>query len=127
MAFEGIERRSNRRVDVPATATLVRGGATASRFIVANLSAAGALLIGDSELGRGDSALMRIESPGCEPVLVRARILRGGSGDGVNALAVEFRHRSPDTEDAIQDVVLCALEAEARSYRHSSDVVDAFV
>lgn len=127
MAFEGIERRANRRVDVPATATLVRGRTSASSFIVANLSAAGALLIGDSDLERGDSALMRIESPGCEPVVVRARIVRGGNGDGVNALAVEFRHRSPDTEDAIHDVVLCALEAAALAYRHPSDVADAFV
>ena len=98
MAYLGFERRSNRRVDVPATASLVRAGAATDRFIVANLSAAGALLIGDSELGRGDSALLRLESPDCEPVYVHARVVRGGDGDGVNALAVEFRHRSPDTE-----------------------------
>lgn len=118
MAYLGFERRSNRRADVPATATLLRGGADAGRFEVANLSAAGALLIGASELGRGDHALLRLEAPGCEPVVVHARVVRGGDGDGVNALAVEFRHRSPDTEDAIQDVVLSALEEDARSSRH---------
>lgn len=117
MAYVGFERRSNRRVDVPATASLVRAGEATDRFIVANLSAAGALLIGDSELGRGDSALLRLESPDCEPVFVHARVVRGGNGDGVNALAVEFRHRSPDTEDAIHDVVLSALEADLRSQR----------
>ncbi|MBI3204831.1 MAG: PilZ domain-containing protein [Myxococcales bacterium] len=120
MAYLGFERRSNRRVDVPATATVVRAGATVGRFIVANLSAAGALLIGDSELGRGDSALLRLESPGCPPVVVLARIVRGGTGEGVNALAVEFRHRRPDTEDAIQDVVLSALEADHRSRRFAA-------
>ncbi|GMV14194.1 MAG: PilZ domain-containing protein [Myxococcales bacterium] len=117
MAYVGFERRSNRRADVPATAVLLRGGAAGGRFDVANLSAAGALLIGASELGRGDHALLRLEAPGCEPVVVHARIVRGGDGDGVNALAVEFRHRSPDTEDAIQDVVLSALEEDARSSR----------
>lgn len=117
MAYVGFERRSNRRADVPATAVLLRGGADAGRFAVANLSAAGALLIGESELGRGDHALLRLEAPGCESVVVHARIVRGGDGDGVNALAVEFRHRSPDTEDAIQDVVLSALEEDARASR----------
>lgn len=125
MAYLGFERRSNRRADVPATATVVKAGAAAGRFIVANLSAAGALLIGDSELGRGDLALLRLESPGCAPVMVHARIVRGGNGEGVNALAVEFRHRRPDTEDAIQDVVLSALEADLRSRRF--EALDASV
>jgi hypothetical protein len=125
MAYGGLERRAMRRADVPATAILVRGGADAGRFDVANLSAAGALLIGDSALGRGDHALLRIEAPGCRPVVVHARIVRGGNGDGVNALAVEFRHRSPDTEDAIQDVVLSALEEDARSGRFEALYADA--
>lgn len=59
--------------------------------------------------------------------MVHARILRGGEGDGVNALAVEFRHRSPDTEDAIQDVVLSALEDDARSHATLVETSDAIV
>jgi hypothetical protein len=116
MAYFGFDRRTSRRVDVHATARWVRGGITAAEFIVANLSAAGALLIGDSSLARGDVVLLRLDSPGSEPVWVLARVLRGGADDGVNALAVEFRHRSPDTEDAIHDVVLSALEADAREF-----------
>lgn len=113
MAKIGFERRTERRAEVSASATLIRGGADAGKFLVANLSASGALLIGASELERGDTALFRAELPGTRPVVVPARVLRGGIGDGVEALAVEFRHRSPDTEDAIQDAVLFALEEDA--------------
>jgi hypothetical protein len=113
MTYPGFERRANLRADVPATAVWVRAGTEMAEFAVANLSASGALLIGSSELSRGDTVLLRLEAPGCTPVRVHARVVRGGDGDGVNALAVEFRHRSPDTEDAIQDAVLLALEAAA--------------
>jgi hypothetical protein len=114
MAYPGFERRVSERVDVPATAVWVRAGTEVAAFVVANLSAAGALLIGKSELGRGDTVLLRLDAPGRVPVRVHARVVRGGDGDGVNAIAIEFRHRSPDTEDAIQDVVLAALEEAAR-------------
>ncbi len=114
MAYPGLERRANARTDVQATAAWVRAGADVAVFEVANLSASGALLIGSSVLARGDTVLLRLDAPGCGPVHVRARVVRGGDGDGVNAVAVEFRHRSPDTEDAIQNAVLVALEARAR-------------
>lgn len=114
MAYGGFERRASQRADVPARAVWVRGGEDVAEFLVVNLSASGALLIGSSRLSRGDTALLRLDAPGCNSVCVHVRIVRGGDEDGVNAIAVEFRHKSPDTEDAIQNVVLSTLEAAIR-------------
>jgi PilZ domain len=110
------ERRGERRVDVPATAIVVKGGADAGRFLVQNLSATGALLTGGDAVRVGDSVLLRLEVMGHRPVVIQARVLRRASASSdVTALAVEFRHRSPDTEDAIQQVVLDALEDAVKS------------
>jgi hypothetical protein len=43
-ATHSIDRRAHCRADLPATAVLLRGGVDAGRYIVQNLSAAGALL-----------------------------------------------------------------------------------
>lgn len=110
------ERRGERRVDVPATAVVVKGGADAGRFLVQNLSATGALLTGGDGVNVGDSVLLRLEVSGHRPVVILARVVRrAAAASEVAVLAVEFRHRSPDTEDAIQQVVLDVLEEAVKS------------
>jgi len=106
------ERRSQRRAGVAALASLVREGVTVGRFLVQNLSASGALLTGRDLAKDGDLLLVRLELPGRAPMSLSARVVRRvPTPSDLTAFAVEFRHRSPDTEDAIQQVVLDALEA----------------
>jgi hypothetical protein len=112
---EVVERRHHQRVDVRATAILERGGQRA-RYLVQNLSAHGALLTGTDDVADATPLDLELELPGRDRVSVRAKVLRRApaAGDMV-ALAVAFRHRSPDTEDAIQQAVLEALEEAHRS------------
>jgi hypothetical protein len=103
-------------MDLPATAVLLRSGVDTGRYIVQNLSAAGALLTGDGDVTPGSEVVLRLEIDGHAPVVVRGRIVRRAeTGADMVALAVSFRHRSPDTEDAIQQAVLDALELAVRS------------
>lgn len=123
MATHGIERRKHRRVDLPATAVLIRGGLDAGRYVVQNLSAAGALLTGDGDVEVGTPVQFRLEMDGHAPVSVRGRVVRRAETvSDLVVLAVAFHHRRPDTEDAIQQAVLDALELAARSEPFFKDV-----
>ncbi len=118
-----IERRAHRRVDLPATAVLMRGGVDAGRFIVQNLSAAGALLTGHGDLPDGAAVQLRLEFDAGNRVVLRGRVVRRAeTGANMVALAIAFRHASPDTEDAIQQAVLDALEVAVRSEPFFKDV-----
>lgn len=122
-----IERRAHRRVDLSATAVLMRGGLDAGRFIVQNLSAAGALLTGAGIVPDEPTVQLRLEIDGRSPVVVRGRVVRRAeTGADMVALAISFRHPSPDTEDAIQQAVLDALEVAVRSEPFFKDVQHYF-
>ena len=115
-ATDFVERRSHRRADLPATAVLVRGGVDSGRYVVQNLSAAGALLTGDASVELGAQVELRLEFSDHTPVRVRGRVVRRAETVAeMVVLAVAFRHRSPDTEDAIQQAVLDSLEVAVRS------------
>lgn len=108
-----LERRSHPRADLGATAVLVMGGRDTARFVVQNLSARGALLTGSRSLDVARPCSLRLELGSAQPVTLRARVVRRAPiVRGLFALAVEFVHRA-DTEDAVQQAVLEALEARA--------------
>jgi hypothetical protein len=122
-ATNSIERRTHRRMDLSATAVLLKSGVDTRRYIVQNLSAAGALLTGEGDVASGSEVVLRLEIHGHAPVVVRGRIVRRAETvANMVAMAVSFRHRSPDTEDAIQQAVLDALELAVRSEPFFKDV-----
>ncbi len=122
-ATHSIDRRAHSRADLPATAVLLRGGVDAGRYIVQNLSAAGALLTGDADVDVGSPVQLRLEIGGRSPVVVKGRVVRRAQTvANLVALAINFRHRSPDTEDAIQQAVLESLEVAVRSEPFFKDV-----
>jgi len=123
MTSVGLERRTHRRIDVAATAIVLKHGVDSGRYLVQNLSAAGALLTGGDTVEVGDSLLVRIEMTGRTPVVVGARVVRSAkAAPDMTALAVEFKHSSPDTEDAIHEAVLDALEEAVKSEPFFKDV-----
>jgi hypothetical protein len=122
-ATDSIERRAHSRAELPAAAVLLRVGVDAGRYVVQNLSAAGALLTGDADVAVGSPLELRLEIGGRAPVVVKGRVIRRARTiANLVALAVSFRHRSPDTEDAIQQAVLDALEIAVRSEPFFKDV-----
>ena len=56
MTGVGFERRTHRRVDVAATAIVLKRGVDSGRYLVQNLSAAGALLTGGATVEVGEQA-----------------------------------------------------------------------
>lgn len=122
-ATDFVERRRHRRSDLPATAVLVRGGLDSGRYVVQNLSAAGALLTGDADVEVGTPVELRLEFADHDPVRVRGRVVRRAETVAeMVVLAIAFRHRSPDTEDAIHQAVLDSLEEAVRSEPFFKDV-----
>ena len=70
------ERRAHRRIDLPASAVLLRGGTEAQRFVMQNLSAAGALLTGSRPLPENRLLLFRLDLPAHAPIAVRGKVSR---------------------------------------------------
>lgn len=116
MAQPGVERRQRRRANVAAMATVVKDGIVVGRYVVQNLSAAGALLTGRDGAREGDGLWVRLEVPGRPQLVVRARVVRRApAASDLMAMAIAFRHSDADGEDAVQQVVLDALEDRERS------------
>lgn len=116
MEQPGIERRQRQRASVAAMATVVKDGIVVGRYVVQNLSAAGALLTGRDGAREGDGLWVRLEVPGRPRLVVRARVVRrAAAASDLTAIAVAFRHATVDGEDAVQQVVLDALEERERA------------
>jgi len=125
MSEAGLERRARQRSNVAAMATVVKGETLVGRYVVQNLSAKGALLTGRDGVKEGDGLLVRLELPGVVPLVLSARVVRRATAaSDLTAFAVAFRHRSADSEDAIQQVVLEALENQERAQPFFKDAED---
>lgn len=106
------ERRRHPRSEIVATATILSTKGNASSYLVENLSAGGALLVGgDDHLEPGARVRMLLHLPERKPLSLSAVVIRrqahGAKGHG---LAVNFQHLSPEIQDVIQEVVLTTLE-----------------
>lgn len=105
------ERRSRPRTEVPASAVLLAGGRSSGRYVVENLSAGGALLLGEGRLRPGERVTMLLQLSGLKPIRLHAEVVRQEGGEaGAARLAVAFRHLAPSVEDVIHRVVLATLE-----------------
>jgi PleD family two-component response regulator len=78
-------------------------------MIVENLSAGGALLVGDCASLNGPTLHVRLMIPGQRPIEVSARVLRREGRSPQAALAVAFQHVAPEIEDLIHEAVLASL------------------
>ena len=91
------------------TAVVLAANRYSGLYLVENLSAGGALLVGDA-LSPGERIRLLLHLPGLKPMSISAEVLRRQDSDAGQCLvAVAFRDLSPKFEDTIQDVVLATL------------------
>lgn len=96
------------------TAVLFQRDATLGRFVVQNLSASGALLTGRRDVDIDQRVRVLLPLPGREPLVLAGRVARRASAPNqLYALAVQFRHRSPLTEDEIQEALVMEMQRRA--------------
>jgi len=99
---------------LPLTAVLFRRDAALGRFTVQNLSAGGALLTGRRDVAVDERVRVLLPLPGRAPLVVDGKIARRATaGSDLVVLAVQFRHRSPSSEDAIQEALVRELSRRA--------------
>jgi CheY-like chemotaxis protein len=103
--------RRHPRSEVVATAVVLTARSYTGHYLVENLSSGGALLVGDPGLEPGERVELLLQLPGREPMGLSAEIVRRQVNERhQHQFAVAFRRVAADTEDAIQQVVLEALE-----------------
>ena len=107
---DDIDRRSSRRTTVPGTAIVLRGRET-STFAIENVSASGALLVGEVRLSLGERVrlLLHIDgqrSLGCEATVARVEDIF----EGRYAVAVRYHDLDRSVQIRIESIVRHALE-----------------
>lgn len=118
-------RRYPRSRGVVATAVVLAEGTYAGAFVVEDLSAGGALLIGDPRLERGKHVKVLLQLEGRRHITLSAEVVRHQvreSGD--HLFAVAFRNVEAAAEGWIQGAVLSALKRCHASPEASVLVVD---
>ncbi|MBN1654137.1 MAG: PilZ domain-containing protein [Deltaproteobacteria bacterium] len=106
-----VERRKWPRAKFFAMARVRRHNGPSDVFGINNLSAGGALLIGDAGYRVGDKIKVSIELPKYGNVSMTALVVRvQTNGQGDKDFAVKFLAPNPVFEDAIQNAVLRELE-----------------
>jgi CheY-like chemotaxis protein len=79
-------------------------------YLVENLSAGGALLVGDARTV-GEQLKLFLHLPGMKPMSISAEVLRQEGSDAESFVAVTFRNLSKKFECTIREVVLATLES----------------
>ena len=89
--MERNERRNHPRCPTCETATVICDAAYSGRYLVANLSAGGALLVGGAVLPLGSTIGLLLEPPGRPGLVVVGRVVRQAPHEsGRQAYAVAF-------------------------------------
>lgn len=104
------ERRGYPRIEVVASAAVLTVNGYAGSFLVDDLSAGGALLIGDPRLEIGEEVRLLLHLPGKKPISLSGEVIRCHPSESQEHLfAIAFRKVSPAVEDVLQQYVRAAL------------------
>jgi CheY-like chemotaxis protein len=101
------ERRRERRVALPAVASISADGKHLGICAVADISPGGALLVGDGLVGPGQTIEMALQLPGHQPVALEAKVLRRQVGP-VRARKCAVKFNVPDAKTAEALAAACA-------------------
>ena len=120
------DRRCFPRARVAATAIALVGGRYVGAYVVRNLSAGGADMLGDNNLAIGQvvQILLRVGkqfSQSIEAEVVRRKQLPSGE----QSFAVAFGNLAPDVEDSLQNLAVFALERGVAKKQASVLVLDS--
>lgn len=109
----GIENRRHRRSEVVATVTAFSSDKLFGTFLVQDLSAGGACLLGDVAVPLGTRVNMFLQFAGRPVLSLTATVVRHAQeGSAHHQTAVSFADLRPDQEDAIHEAIVAALERE---------------
>lgn len=104
------ERRKHQRTYAPATVTAFERGVHVGDYLVQDLSAGGARLVGGPGLPVGTRLALLVLMLGEFLVELEAVVLRKlRAADGLSGIAVSFEHANAASEAAIQEVVRDAI------------------
>jgi hypothetical protein len=130
-------KRQAARARVGATAFVLRAEGCAGPFVVDNLSAGGALLLGGSGWRPGETFEIQLRLHSGAELRTSAAVLRCERRREEMSVAVQFQNMPADVEDALQDAVAAALEhhrAQAAAaivvvtpWPHDADVVSGAI
>jgi hypothetical protein len=106
-------RRRHPRREVLATAMVFTAHRMHGTFLVQDLSAGGACLIGHLDVEPGGALTLIMQCPGRTPFSLTARVVRhDGRGLTRARTALTFTDLNAEQEDVIQDTIATALERE---------------
>jgi CheY-like chemotaxis protein len=107
------EHRRHARSEVVATAVVFSAGQMHGNFLLQDLSAGGACLMGHLDTSPGQRLTVLLHFPGTSPFSVTAVVVRHDAlGPTRERTAVTFTNLSPEQEDAIQEAIVATLERE---------------
>lgn len=119
------ERRRHQRGEVLATAVVLASDGSSGVYLVKNLSAGGALLLGDARWNEGERVTVLLQLPGRKPLSLHAEVLRRRLSDAQELLfAIAFKQVPSELEDDLQKVVRAALENQREAPPHEVLVID---
>jgi hypothetical protein len=99
-----VERRCSPRFRTAGTAIVLVGGRYVGAYLLRNLSAGGAYLVGDNNLAVGQVVQLLLQV-GDELQSLEAEVVRQDRlPSEEHSLAVAFRHLSPDVEDSVRSL-----------------------
>jgi hypothetical protein len=115
MSWHGSERRLHPRVPFQAEAQLSVGDVDFGRFAVRDISAGGALVIGQTALSVGQHVKITLVAPQFGTVRVEGDVVRAHPYGGQHAAGIAFRRPPSQIAGMIEEVVLNELAALERA------------
>ncbi len=108
-----LDRRRYPRSEVVATAVVFSEDRLHGTYLVRDLSAGGACLVGDMAAPGGERVTVLLQFPGKTPFSLQARTVRNDDHHRKSArTAISFIDLSAEDEDSIHEAIMNALERE---------------
>lgn len=117
--------RANPRIQIPAATSVIMHDIVVGKCHIKNLSAGGALLIGDFDIPVRSDIMLVLELSAYSSITLSARVTRTEKRpDGCTVTGVSFCNMGLDTEALLYDIILSHLSQKLEQLRPTVLVVD---